>query len=222
MCGEPVVILSRKGTAKRLTLRFHPLKRHFILSAPKRASHKVITAFIARHTLQMQHYLAALPPPIKLRHGEIIPIFGEEYCIAATPLAECSPPRFLVLATASHCGMATKTMLQRILKEYIEQRITKIIALPMFSGIPLPEVTLRETVSRWGSCSSAGKLMFSWRLVFAPRHVVDYIIAHECAHLLHHNHSQAFWKLNSMLHPEITLAKGWLKRYHHYLFRYIT
>lgn len=74
-------------------------------------------------------------------------------------------------------------------------------------------ITLRDTRSRWGSCSSAGKLMFSWRLVMAPPDVLDYVAAHEVAHLAEMNHSAAFWAVVARLMPDFQRHRDWLRRH---------
>jgi predicted metal-dependent hydrolase len=72
-------------------------------------------------------------------------------------------------------------------------------------------ITLRDTKSRWGSCTARGALNFSWRLIFAPPLVLDYLAAHEVAHLVHMNHSEAFWSLTHKLAPHSDEAECWLK-----------
>ena len=66
-------------------------------------------------------------------------------------------------------------------------------------------------MSRWGSCSSTGGLNFSWRLILAPPFVLDYLAAHEVAHIVHMNYSPLFWKLTRRLHPGTDRAEAWLK-----------
>ncbi len=78
-------------------------------------------------------------------------------------------------------------------------------------GVSPRRITLRDTSSRWGSCSTQGNLNFSWRLILAPPYVLDYLAAHEVAHILHMNHSPIFWKLTNRLFPETDRAEAWLK-----------
>ena len=78
-------------------------------------------------------------------------------------------------------------------------------------GVKPRRIVLRDTVSRWGSCSSTGGLNFSWRLILAPPFVLDYLAAHEVAHIVHMNHSPLFWKLTRRLHPGTDRAEVWLK-----------
>ncbi len=73
----------------------------------------------------------------------------------------------------------------------------------------------RDTRSRWGSCSSDGQIMLSWRLIHAPPEVARYVIIHELAHRTHHNHSSHFWRLVAQYDPAYKLHRGWLKRHGH-------
>ncbi|MGR3434759.1 MAG: M48 family metallopeptidase, partial [Shimia sp.] len=79
---------------------------------------------------------------------------------------------------------------------------------------------LRDTRSRWGSCSAAGGLNYSWRLVMAPPEVLDYVAAHEVAHLAQMNHSPRFWAEVAGLMPGYEAPRGWLRRHGADLHRY--
>jgi len=79
-------------------------------------------------------------------------------------------------------------------------------------GRPAGKITLRDTRSRWGSCSSKGDLMFSWRLIMAPPAVLDYVAAHEVAHLAEMNHSARYWAVCEQLCPEYRVHRRWLKQ----------
>ncbi|MFO1112653.1 MAG: M48 family metallopeptidase [Rhodospirillales bacterium] len=81
-------------------------------------------------------------------------------------------------------------------------------------------VSLRDTRSRWGSCSTQGRLSFSWRLILAPLPVLDYVVAHELAHLRHHGHGPAFWAAVDELSDQVRPARAWLRRHGSTLFRY--
>lgn len=92
--------------------------------------------------------------------------------------------------------------------ELIEPRCEKIADR---LGANVGRVSIRDTRSRWGSCSSAGTLSFSWRLLLAPEHVLDYVVAHEVCHLLQRDHSPAFWALVRETDPGAELARRWLR-----------
>ena len=93
-----------------------------------------------------------------------------------------------------------------------------------FTQLTLPNglrvIAIRDTKSRWGSCSSTGTLSFSWRLIMAPPLVLDYLAAHEVAHLKELNHSNRFWTLLHELCPATDEAERWLKRHGAELHRY--
>ena len=87
-------------------------------------------------------------------------------------------------------------------------------------GVKVRRITLRDTSSRWGSCSASGALNFSWRLVLAPPFVLDYLAAHEVAHLIHMNHSDAFWAVVTRLSTDVDPAEAWLKTHGSGLLRF--
>ncbi len=87
-------------------------------------------------------------------------------------------------------------------------------------GVAPSRITMRDTASRWGSCSAARVISFSWRLIFAPDFVRDYVVAHEVAHLKEMNHGPRFWKIVELLHPEMRAAQAWLKTHGRSLQRY--
>ncbi len=84
----------------------------------------------------------------------------------------------------------------------------------------IARVGVRDTKSRWGSCSSSGNLSFSWRLVFAPEPVIDYVVAHEVAHLVEMNHGPRFWRVVASLTPDSAAPRAWLKRHRAELLAY--
>jgi len=87
-------------------------------------------------------------------------------------------------------------------------------------GVKARRITLRDQTSRWGSCTAGGLLSFSWRLILAPAHVLDYVAAHEVAHLVEMNHGPRFWKLVARSMPRLEEAKRWLRNHGSDLHRY--
>jgi predicted metal-dependent hydrolase len=84
--------------------------------------------------------------------------------------------------------------------------------MPRASGVH-PGLTLRDTRSRWGSCSAKGDLMFSFRLIMTPPEILDYVAAHEVAHLVELNHGPGFWDLCHRLCPTTDTHRRWLKKH---------
>lgn len=219
------IVLRRQATSRRLSLRYAPLKRHCVLSAPKQASKGAVSAFLKEAMPSMREYLRTLPEPVVLEHGSVVPILGEPHLLVAsedhdTGKTNGTPP-FVVPASPAQCPTMTKQLLEKALRDYIHQQVATLLQHPAYAEYEgQPTVSLRDTTSRWGSCSSEGRLMFSWRLVFAPRNVLDYVIAHECAHLIHPNHSRDFWALNEVLCTDMQASKDWLATHGSELFRY--
>lgn len=98
------------------------------------------------------------------------------------------------------------------LKQLAREEIEKLVAIkiPLLGKNPR-KISLRDTHSRWGSCSQDGNLSFSWRIIMAPRDVLEYLVCHEMAHLLHMNHSKLFWNTVSHLCPNYKIPQVWLK-----------
>ena len=111
-----------------------------------------------------------------------------------------------------------------LLKELARERLaTSARRHSRAVGREFRQLTLKDTRSRWGSCSAEGNLMFSWRLILAPPSVLDYVVAHEVAHLRHMDHSRAFWNVVRKVCPEYQAPRNWLRRegagLHRYRFR---
>jgi hypothetical protein len=84
-------------------------------------------------------------------------------------------------------------------------------------GVTFQRITIKEQKTRWGSCSNRGNLNFNWRLMFAPRPVIDYVVVHELTHRLHMNHSPAFWDTVRHYLPDFGIHRRWLKDHGHLL-----
>jgi predicted metal-dependent hydrolase len=106
-------------------------------------------------------------------------------------------------------GLAAQVFLKALARDRLAQCVARYTAALDVSHKAL---TLRDTRSRWGSCTSEGRLMFSWRLAMAEPDVLDYVAAHEVAHLVHMDHSPAFWAVVEKLRPDWREARDWLRR----------
>jgi len=78
-------------------------------------------------------------------------------------------------------------------------------------GIEPKAIGIKTFKSRWGSCSSKGRIDFNWKIIMAPHHIVDYVVVHELCHLKQHDHSPKFWKLVEQMIPDYVDCKEWLK-----------
>lgn len=218
------VEVRRVATARRLTLRVRAAKRDVILTMPARGSLVRAKLFVQRHAAWIDARLARLPSPTPFGPGAVIPLRGVPHEITHRPgvrglvwieapdAAGSDPstarPRLCVAGDAPFVARRVQAFLVKQARADLELAVRRHAAK---LGVVAQRITLRDTTSRWGSCSSAGALSFSWRLVMAPPHVLDYLAAHEVAHLRHMNHSEAFWATCAALMPDHDRAEAWLK-----------
>jgi predicted metal-dependent hydrolase len=216
------VALKRIASARRFTLRVRAATRDVVLTMPPRGSIAGARTFIERHAAWIGVRLQRLPAPMPFGGGEIVPIRGVNHRIVERPrqrgnvwiepvdkaMADTTLPLLCVSGEAAHVARRVKDFLMREAKRDLEAAVTrhagKIAVTPRKIG-------LRDTTSRWGSCSSTGALNFSWRLIMAPAYVLDYLAAHEVAHLVYMNHSPSFWKIVTKLSAHVDRAEAWLK-----------
>ena len=126
-------------------------------------------------------------------------------------------PLLCIAGDEPHITRRVTDYLKRCAKQDLQAAVSYYCGMLQ---IPSRPVTVRDTTSRWGSCSASGSLNFSWRLIFAPAFVLDYLAAHEVAHLVHMNHSKKFWALTKKLCSETDSAEAWLNAHGPQLYRY--
>lgn len=122
----------------------------------------------------------------------------------------------VIISPFDHSVEGTTKVIDRFLKaQAAEDLLPLLTKTGQEMGIEVPAASLRDTSSRWGSCSYRGAISLSWRLIHAPHEVRRYVVVHELAHRIHFNHSDRFWQLVSQYDPEHPLHRGWLKRHGH-------
>ena len=131
----------------------------------------------------------------------------------------CIRDRICVAGDAPHVSRRAGDFLKREAKRDLEAACRRYAEA---AGVKIKRITVRDQSSRWGSCSTTGVLSFSWRLILAPPFVLDYLAAHEVAHLVEMNHSRRFWRLVERLCPGMQRAKAWLDAHGTDLHRYGT
>lgn len=108
--------------------------------------------------------------------------------------------------------------LERRYRNAARAQITaRVVYFHTYMGGHYTSITIRDQKSRWGSCSSRGTLSFNYRLIFAPPHVLDYVVVHELCHLTHMNHSKDFWNMVASYMPDYKVCKLWLREHGHEL-----
>ena len=210
------IALRRVATSRRYTLRVRAASRDVLLTMPARGTLKAAREFAERHAAWIGVRLAKLPKPIPFAPGETVPLRGIERRIIHLPAARgvvwledsAEGPLLCVAGEAPHVARRVGDYLKREARRDLEAAVARHAAA---LAVKPRRIALRDTTSRWGSCSSSASLNFSWRLILAPPHVLDYLAAHEVAHIVHMNHSPMFWNLTRRLFPETDRAEAWLK-----------
>lgn len=203
--------INRSANAKRMKLQVKAT-RDVVLVLPKRMPLKAGYIFVRDEYPWICEQVGNLEDPVSFHPGNSIPIFGTPHEIVHVPKIRGyvwrEEQQILVAGGLEHVPRRVKDWASREIKKEIGE---KAINYGQMLGVPIRKITIRDQKSRWGSCSSAGNLNFSWRLIMMPARVVDYIVAHEVTHLVHMNHSAEFWDLLRTICPEMQDSKRWLK-----------
>ena len=207
------VMFIRSPRARRASLRVDPARRRVVLTAPLRMARATAVDFAHAQAGWIAARLKRLPQRRPFIDGAEVPLFGAPHRIRHRADA-----RGTVWREGEEIHVAGKPEhLPRRLKDWLTAEMrTRLVPLVHAKAERVERrvkrLTVRDTRSRWGSCGPDGTMSFSWRLVFAPPEVLDYLVAHEVAHLVHHNHGPRFWALARQLcDGPIETPQAWLK-----------
>ncbi len=186
--------------------------REITLVLPKRISLKLGYDFANTEYPWICAQIAKLDKPVLFDHGVLFPFLGEEHQIIHAPHLR----GFVWAEDGNLFVTGHKEHIPRRVKDWASKEAKSILTIKSDEyaekiGVKVRRISIRDQKSRWGSCSSSGNLNFSWRLILMPEQVIDYIVAHEVAHLRHMNHSPDFWKLVSEICPLMEQSRHWLK-----------
>ncbi|HYZ33318.1 MAG TPA: M48 family metallopeptidase [Crenalkalicoccus sp.] len=201
----------RSTRARRVSLRIDARAGEVVVTLPPRAGRRAGMALLNTHAAWVRERLAALSPHIALREGSEVPLGGVPHLVRRLPgmaAARLEPGAIIVGGQAEQVS----AQLGSFLRAEARRRIGTLVAGHAAAlGVRPKAVKLKDTRSRWGSCAPDGTLAFSWRLVMAPDWVLDYVVAHEVAHLKELNHSARFWAHVARLTPHRDAAVAWLR-----------
>ena len=205
--------VARHAQAKHISLRIDGAVGAVRMILPRRAALREGLEFAAQKTDWLLDQLDAMPARIPFLEGSVIPVMGQDHVISHDPAGRRGVWRaggvIWVSGRVEHLprrvadylkGEARRELTARARRKAVQVKRT------------VRRVSVRETRTRWGSCSSDGNLSFCWRLILTPDHVLDYVVAHEVAHLVHMNHGPRFWALTGRLTPKAKDARGWLRQ----------
>jgi predicted metal-dependent hydrolase len=220
LSGRNVAMALRPSRrAKRIILRIDPLGA-VTLVVPRRTSRDEAVAFARSKAEWLNDRLAALPAPVPFADGSELPLLGRAHRIRHAPGTHgvrIGRGEIVVAGEETHLQRRIADFLRREARRECAERARRFARR---LGLSVARVSIRDPKSRWGSCSHKGHLSFSWRLILAPEWVLDYVIAHEVAHLVEMNHGPRFWRLVEKLYPDSVRPREWLRRHGTRLHRY--
>ncbi len=204
------VRLRRSASARRLSLRVSRLDGTVTLSMPRWAPRRAALEFAREREGWIRRQIARCPPPIRVGIGAEIPFEGRMLPVLAVDVeAACiREGAVLVPERSGRAGMRVAALFRDLARRRL---VAACDGYAPLLGRRAAQISLRDPRSRWGSCSDRGRLMFSWRLIMAPPEVLDYVAAHEMAHLCEMNHSPAFWALVERISPGFRASRRWLR-----------
>lgn len=224
LAGEAVTVtMKRHAAARRMVLRQTRDGSGFTLTVPKRHSIASAKAFLDTSKDWMLASRARRETPVPLVSGARLPLRGNPLTLASTGRMRGTLNHDVEQATLHVPGQPAH--MKRRVTDWLKQQALADLTLASrhyadAMGCHFSRIVVRDQKSRWGSCSSDGVLSYSWRLVLAPDYVLDYVAAHEVAHLREMNHGPRFWRLVLTHCPTARAAKLWLKKNGRDLHRY--
>lgn len=219
--GNPPIAVNCKTSARarRLSLRVSRLDGKVSLTVPKSSSEQEAFAFLREREGWLRKHLEGVEPKRHVAAGHSVLYGGIEVPILSADIkrAKYLNGEILVPADPEKMGLRVQALLK------LKARDALAAASDHYAkelGETYQRLSLRDTRSRWGSCSSERVLMYSWRLIMAPVDVLNYVAAHEVSHLVEMNHSAAFWSVVAELMPDFEVHRRWLRENGDRLHRY--
>lgn len=211
--------LRRSARARRLSLRVSRADGSVTLTLPQRMREAAAMAFLSQHEDWLRQTLAARPAGVAATIGTVLPVGGLPVTLATgagrTPRIEGDC--LILPGDPARAGVKAQAFLKALARDRLAASCDRYAGM---LGRSYTALTLRDTRSRWGSCTANGRLMFNWRLVMAPPSVLDYVAAHEVAHLAQMNHGPEFWATVTHLFPGYEVQRRWLRTQGETLHRY--
>lgn len=209
--GEPPIEMQIRHAprARRISLRVSGRDGRVTLTVPPGASIAEAIGFAREREPWLRRVLADVPPLERPTAGGHVVVEGAPVPILAAAIRRTA---FRDGALRVPVGKPVGPEVAKYIKSLARQRAEPLIARHAAAiGRACPPLSLRDTRSRWGSCTAEGRLMLSWRLAMAPPEILDYVAAHEVAHLVHMDHSARFWGVTESLFPGWKAARRWLR-----------
>jgi hypothetical protein len=212
------VAIRRSARARRYGLRLPATGGDPVLTLPAKGRMAEALSFVERHKPWLATRLARRLAPIAFCDGAVIPLRGRPTPILHRPERRGTAWVDVIDGVEHLCVAGDIAHVARRVRDFLirEARRDLATAVEAHAGrleVKVASITLKDTKSRWGSCTATGRLAFSWRIILAPPSVLDYLAAHEVAHLREMNHSTRFWRHVRATCPGMEAARLWLKQH---------
>ncbi len=222
------VAVKVSARATRFTLRMAAGPGDPVLTVPDRAHFADALDFLDRHRGWLAERLARRPAVTVFAAGALVPLRGSPHLVVPHPgrrgtvwvepaTGDVETPHLCVAGRPEHLARRLRDFLRKSAQADLVPAVAHHAAR---LGVKTGAIRIKDTRSRWGSCTAEGELSFSWRVILAPPHVLDYLAAHEVAHLREMNHSVRFWRLVRETCPAMDEGRRWLKLHGHALHTY--
>lgn len=213
--GEKIVVRTKRNRrARRMTLRIDAANDCAVLVLPSRASLSEGIDFARSKAPWVKEKLESLPPRTPFAPGETIRVKGQNLTIRYDNRVGPHVKRDGEILRVGGDPDLVRDRIIHWLRERARHAITRRVEeRAALINKRFRRITLRDSRTRWGSCSARGNLSFSWRLILAPVEVMDYVVSHEVAHLAEMNHGPRFWRLVEEIAPRSARARDWLSQY---------
>lgn len=218
---DAAVEVRRHPGARRMTLRVSRTRRAVIVTLPVQCALAEADTFLKRNIEWVRERLTSVPPLQPFCDGGELPLRGTAHTISfgrrsrgsarGRSVVQCIPGAPPVLDVGGEAEHGARRLLDWLTAEARADLDGRVRHHAARLGVRPKRIVVRDQSSRWGSCSTTGVLSFSWRLIMAPTEVLDYVAAHEVAHLIEMNHGANFWALVARTMPGHESAKLWLK-----------
>lgn len=212
--GPTAVVWRRSTRARRVSLRIDPRATAVVVTLPPRAARAAGLRLLTDNAGWVGSKLAALPPALVFADGATVPVGGDLHHVRHVPAGKGGA---WFEDGAIHVAGNPAFLPRRVsdlLRAEARRRLAALVAaVSGQTGLRPAKLAIRDTRSRWGSCTADGTVMFNWRLVMAPPAVQHYVVVHELAHLRHMNHGPQFWALVADGAPSMATSIAWLKRH---------
>lgn len=207
--------------ARRLIVKVHPTTGEVSVTAPSQRALDRALEFARGQSDWIARQLSRVPSPVPLGIGAKIPLHGRDHTVREGEAGRGSVwVEDGIIRVAGHKEHHARRLLDFLKREAKRVLEARTLVHGAAVGLKHRRITVRDTASRWGSCSVQRSLSFSWRLILAPEFVLDYVVAHEVAHMRELNHGPKFWRLVHELVGDPGRPQKWLRDHGHTLHRY--